>query len=317
MSLREALALHGATPALPDGPPYSCSALKPWVGVAFEMPPGDARLVDIHRGEPAPTPPLENLQGAVRYWIEHPQWMELLDPSSPVHHDKMIERALYLELWEPHLPPGCRVLDLGGGVGRFTQWLLRRGCAVELVDPDLRGLWRAVSSAAGLPGKLDVHWSTGEQLPALAPVDVVIACEVLNYVERPKAVMANLLRVLRPGGVLLVSVEARWGWAMAADAHAGSIEGFFSGTVHIPGDVWVRTYTEQSLTALLAPLELLALQRSHYAFSGPFELASGRLSLAEALTLERRLRAHPISRPLNRAWMAVARKKPTRAAALG
>ncbi|MEL6344432.1 MAG: class I SAM-dependent methyltransferase [Myxococcota bacterium] len=238
--------------------------------------------------------------------------MSFLEPDSPIHRDKLLERALYLDLWAPHLPPGCRVLDLGGGIGRFTTWLLDQGCDVELVDPDLRSLWRAVSFAAGRQGRLDVHWSTGERMPQLPPFDAIIACEVLCYVEDPARVIRRLASMLKPAGALLISVESRWGWAMAADAHPGSIDAFFTGVVHVPGDVWVQTYTETHFRELLAPhFEIRTLLPSHYAFSGPFEIASDvhRLTAREALALEQRLRDHPVSRPLNRAWMAVAQRR--------
>jgi SAM-dependent methyltransferase len=283
------------------------------LGVSFELPPGDPRLLELHDGGPAPTPPLDNLVGAVTYWHEHPDWMEFLDPSSPSYHDKMVERALYLDFWHDHLPaPGSRVLDVGGGVGRFMAWLLEQSCSVELVDPDLRSLWRAVSYAAGKPGFLDVHWTTGECLPALEPVDCVVAVEVLCYVEDPVRVLRNLAQVMKPGAPLLLSVEARWGWAMGADVHEGSIADFFGdGIVHVPGDRWVRTFEQDDLLDLLeeAGFELVALQPSHYALSGPFEMAAGELTVEEALLLEERLRAHPVSRGLNRAWMAVARAR--------
>ena len=93
--------------------------------------------------------PMENLEGMVRYWQEHPEWMEMMDPASPVHKDKILERALYMDMWEPYLPERGAVLDLGGGVGRFTETLLARDCQVHLVDPDLRSLWRALAMAAG------------------------------------------------------------------------------------------------------------------------------------------------------------------------
>ena len=238
--------------------------------------------------------------------------MAFLAPDSPIHHDKIVERAMYLQLWGPHLERARRVLDLGGGIGRFTTWLLDRGCAVELVDPDLRSLWRAINFSAGRPGALDVHWATGERLPALASVDTAVLCEVLNYVEDPAVVLEQVAGVLEPGGSLLVSVESRWGWAMAADVPIGSIEGWFSGIVHVPGDVWVRTYTEERLRELLSThFEVLEIRPSHYAFSGPFEMASNvsELSVEDALALEARLREHPMSAPLNRAWMAVARRR--------
>ena len=149
MSLIHARPLEGEAP-LPElvgTSPFSGESLALWKGRSFYLPAGDPRLDEIHHGGEAPTPPLDNLVGAARYWKEHPDWMEFLDPNSPSHHDKMVERALYLSRWESLLPPGARVLDLGGGIGRFTRWLLERGCEVELVDPDLRSLWRAVSMA--------------------------------------------------------------------------------------------------------------------------------------------------------------------------
>ena len=104
----------------------------------------------------------------VQLWHSNPEWMEFLDPDSPVYEDKQVERALYLDFWGSHLEPNSRVLDLGGGVGRMMQWALSKECSVELVDPDLRSLWRAVSSAGGHKGFIDVHWSTGECLDELA-----------------------------------------------------------------------------------------------------------------------------------------------------
>lgn len=312
MGLADAQVMSGATPPLPLGPPYACAALQAWAGASFSMPPGDPRLAAIHAGGPAPSAPLDNLVGTVRYWDEHPDWMEFLDPGSPSFHDKRVERGMYLDRWRRWIPERPRVLDLGGGVGRFTAWLLEQDAEVEVVDPDLRSLWRALQAGVQVGrGRLDVHWTTGERLPDLAPVDLVMAVEVLCYVEDPAAVAARIAALLKPGGVLLCSVEARWGWAMANDVHPETIDAFLTdGIVHVPGDRWVRTFTGAALSSLLeeAGLEVVDLHPSHYAFSGPFESAAAALDLEAALALEARLRAHPVSRPLNRAWMAVARK---------
>ncbi len=234
--------------------------------------------------------------------------MGFLEPTSPCHHDKIVERAIYLEQWAPLLPPRCRVLDLGGGIGRFALWLVDRGCEVELVDPDLRSLWWAVDHAVGRAGRLDVHWTTAERLPELPPVDVVLACEVLCYVESPEQAVAAASRLLRPGGWLLCSVEARYGWALAPDVIEGSIEAFLTdGVVHVPGDRWVRTYTAEALRALLSGFEEVSLVPAHYAHSGPLEQAAGPMSPEDALALEARLREHPLIAPLNRTWIAAAR----------
>ena len=247
--------------------------------------------------------------GVARAWSEHPEWLDFLSPDAPNFEDKRLERDLYLRWWGPWLPrAGQRVLDLGGGVGRFTTWAMDAGCHVELVDPDLRSLWRALQHAAGRPGRLDLHWSTGEALPALAPVQAVIAAEVLCYAEDPAAILSNLRRVLAPGGALLMSVEARWGWASSLDVAPGTLGALLDdGVVHVPGDRWIRTYTEAELRAALAGWSIERLVPTHYVPSGPFEAAAGPLSLDQTLALEARLRAHPVCGALNRAWLVVAR----------
>ncbi|MFM2248692.1 MAG: hypothetical protein RL071_4767 [Pseudomonadota bacterium] len=311
MSLAKARALKGKTPPLPPGPPYDCAELQDWVGRSFQLPPGDPRLPAIHKGGEAPTPQLDNLVGAVKYWEEHPEWMDIHDPESPSHEDRMLERSLYLRRWGTQLEAARRVLDLGGGVGRFTLWLLEQEKEVELVDPDLRSLWRAVSVGAATHGKLDVHWTTGERMPELAPVDTALLVEVLNYVEEPDVVLANVHKTLQPGGTLLVSVEARWGWAAALDAHDGTLDAFFTdGIVHQPGDRWVRTFEREAFVALLerAGFVVEAVWPSHYVLSGPFELAAGPLEGEALFRYEDLLAAHPIAEKLNRAWMAVAHK---------
>jgi SAM-dependent methyltransferase len=307
MSLRDATCPTGV-PRLPPGPPYPCAELLPWAGLAFDLPPADPRLRALHEGGAEPTAPLANLVGAGLAWERWPEHMDFLAPDSPMHAQKKAERALYLHRWEAHVRPGCRVLDLGGGIGRFTTWCLDRGCEVELVDPDLRSLRAAVRHAAGRPGKLDVHWATGETLPDLAPVDVVIAAEVLCYVEDVARVLANVRRVLKPGGPLLTSVEGRWGWAAAYDAAPGTLDALVGdGIVHVPGDKWVRTYDEPALRAALAGWNVEELVPTHYIPCGAFENAAGPLPFEQLLRWEERLRAHPMTAPWNRAWMAIAR----------
>lgn len=308
MALRDATVWGRSPPSLPAGPPYACSGLHPWVDLPFDLPPSDPRLRALHEGGPEPTPPLANLAGAFVAWAEWPEHMDFCAADSPMRAQKELERALYLRRWDVHVPAGCRVLDVGGGIGRFTTWCLARGCDVDLVDPDLRSLRRAVTHAAGLPGRLDVHWATGESMPDLGAFDVVIAAEVLNYVEDPVTVVAKLRRALKPGGALLFSAEARWGWALAYDVPKGTLDALLGdGVVHVPGDKWVRTFDRAALTALLADFTIERLDPTHYLPSGPFEDAAGVRSPDEVERWEARLREHPVTAPLHRAWIGVAR----------
>ena len=309
MSLHNAESLDNAPlPELSGIGPIDCAALSGFVGRKYLLQPGHPDLPTLHDGGPASDPALDNLVGMRRWWFEHPDWMDFLTPEHPGHEDKLLERELYLDHWAAHIPPRCRVLDLGGGIGRFSQWCLDRGCEVELVDPDLRSLWMAVEHAAGRPGRFDVHWSTGDRLPDLAPFDVVIAAEVLCYVPDPAAVLAALEPVLKPGAVLLASVEARYGWAMGPDVAEGSLGALFGdGVVHVEGDRWVQTFTEAEFRSLLGDFEMIGLEPSHYVLSGPFEAAAGVTDADTIRAFENRLRADPVTAALNRAWMAAVR----------
>ena len=160
MSLADAEPLDGA-PFPADGQrSLRCADLSAYAERKFILPAGHPDLLSIHDGGAATDPALDNLVGMRRWWFEHPDWMDFLSPDNPGHDDKLTERELYLDHWRDHLPAGARVMDLGGGIGRFTQWCLDHGCEVELVDPDLRSLWAAVKHAGGRPGRLDVHWTT-------------------------------------------------------------------------------------------------------------------------------------------------------------
>ena len=99
MSLKEAHSIHGSTPGLPEGPPYRCQELEDWQGICFWMNPTDERLISLFKGEDLGTEhslALDNLEGMRHYWNEHPEWMEMLDPNSPVYDDKILERQLYM-----------------------------------------------------------------------------------------------------------------------------------------------------------------------------------------------------------------------------
>jgi 2-polyprenyl-3-methyl-5-hydroxy-6-metoxy-1,4-benzoquinol methylase len=294
---------------LPPGPPYLCKDLLSIAGQAFELTPSDPRLQHIHDGGTVDSPPMDNLMGMVRAWQDNPEWLDFLDPSAPNYAEKALERDLYLHHWAPWLPQSGRVLDLGGGVGRFTTWCLDQNLAVDLVDPDLRSLWRALQHAAGRKGALDLHWSTAERLPDLGRFDAVVAAEVLCYVEDPELALQRIAASLKPGAPLLLSVEARWGWAQALDAAPGTLNALFTdGIVHVPGDRWIRTFTRTDLLDLLSGWEIAMIQPSHYACSGPFEAAAGPIKLPELLEFEAALESQPETTHLHRAWMVVAHK---------
>ena len=114
--------------------------------------------------------------------------------------------------------PGPRALDAGCGTGLQTSLLRALGFATHGVDLSA-GLLRLAR------GKLpEVPFARGD-LAALpyrdASVDAVTCCgSTLSFVAEPARAVAEMGRVLRPGGVLVLEVEHKWsldlGWALAS-----------------------------------------------------------------------------------------------------
>jgi len=291
-------------PIGPEGPaPYPTDALRSLQRRAFRLVPDDPWVE--RRDEVGHA----YLHGADRGWAEHPEYMDFVDPSSPVHGLKAAERDLVWHHWEPAVHGG-RVLDVGCGVGRFTLPLLDRGYDVVGVDADLASLRRLVWHAVGRPGRLDVHWSSAHVLPE-GPFELAIASEVLCYVPDTVGALVAIRERLAPGGRLLLSMEARWGWALAEDAPAEAIDAALSGDgiIDLPGERWVRTVDADALRRLLseAGFAVASLVPSHWIPDGPLEgVSPASLSLEELVQLEDRCRRHPVYGPLHRLWLVVA-----------
>jgi len=114
--------------------------------------------------------------------------------------------ALRLRFLLEHVRPGERVLDLGSGEGKFSAELLRGGAQVLAADVAEEPLRRARERVAGLETQL-VEAEGGWPLPD-ASFDTVWAGEVIEHVADTAAWLSEVRRVLRPGGVLLLSTPA-------------------------------------------------------------------------------------------------------------
>jgi SAM-dependent methyltransferase len=111
--------------------------------------------------------------------------------------------------------PGARVLDLGCGRGDSVDVFRAADPAVRWVGADLPD-----SEQLGLRTRADAEIVTfdGTSLPfADASFDVVFCKQVLEHVERPRELLAEVARVLRPGGAFAGStshLEPYHGWSV-------------------------------------------------------------------------------------------------------
>ncbi|WP_027004445.1 class I SAM-dependent methyltransferase [Corynebacterium halotolerans] len=95
---------------------------------------------------------------------------------------------------------GDAVLDVGGGPGYFATAFERRGASYVAVEPDVGEM-----SAAGIEVAASVRGS-GTALPFRdAAFDVVYSSNVAEHVDRPWDMGREMLRVTRPGGLVVLS----------------------------------------------------------------------------------------------------------------
>jgi ubiquinone biosynthesis O-methyltransferase len=108
-----------------------------------------------------------------------------------------------------------RILDVGCGDGDFAVELAARGAIVVGVDASPEMI--AAAKARSKPQNADVsfHVAMAEQLPFSADqFDVVTAITILCFVEDAAPVFREIVRVLRPGGSLVIGELGKWStWA--------------------------------------------------------------------------------------------------------
>ena len=137
-------------------------------------------------------------------------------------------------------PAGQCVLDVGCGVGMYTAAFLRETPRVFGVEIERERGLEARERAAG------VIQSPGEHLPfADATFDVVFSHEVLEHVTDDRVCAAEMVRVTRPGGRIIVFVPNR---LYPFETHGM----FWRGRYHF-GNVPLINWLPTSLRNRLAP----------------------------------------------------------------
>jgi SAM-dependent methyltransferase len=118
--------------------------------------------------------------------------------------------AMVGDLWlgargEP--PAGRTVLDVGGGPGYFASAFHDLGVRYLSVEPSPREMHEMYSGATGVAsGKDPFVRASGMALPfADDSVDICLSSNVAEHVPRPWRLGGEMLRVTRPGGLVVLS----------------------------------------------------------------------------------------------------------------
>ena len=123
----------------------------------------------------------EPLRGRMSVWGPGPQG---LDPTK-VLLDALIERS-------PR-----KILEIGCGTGAFAQRVVDAIPNVNYLATDASAAMVAATSALGLNAEVRTAQATGQ---AAGSIDAVIAAWMLYHVPDLDAALAEVRRVLRPGG---------------------------------------------------------------------------------------------------------------------
>lgn len=175
----------------------------------------------------------------------------------------LLDRFQSIDFRLLRLRPDSRVLDLGCGTGRHALEAARYPCqvfGVDLLGGDIlraRYLLEIMRRRGEVQG--EVHWLLGEglHLPFAAGAFSHAFCtETLEHVPDDHGIVRELARVLRPGGMLVVSVPDYYSenilWAMSWKYR------------NIPGG-HVRIYSRRGIADLLRSegLEVCATRYRH------------------------------------------------------
>ncbi len=136
-------------------------------------------------------------------------WSELYvgPAATPEAHFFRQRRDRVLALLAQHVPRDGRVLDMGCGAGPVLAELRTAGwrcCGIDAA-PDMLVQARERLNAAGLPDD-DLHEGDCRATPFPdASFDAVLCLGVISYVEGYAPVLSEIRRLLRPGGLAIVT----------------------------------------------------------------------------------------------------------------
>ena len=155
-------------------------------------------------------------QLAVTYFDESSDyWTQVYEASGVydvVYQDRLRLALAFVD--QAGLSPGSRALDIGSGAGSASVELARRGFTVDAIDVSEKMVLRTRQRALGSRLETRISASIGDIHHLPFPdrsFDLVIALGVLPWLPRIAEPLEEVARVLRRGGVLVITVDHRWG----------------------------------------------------------------------------------------------------------
>lgn len=271
-------------------------------------------------------PDICNIVAYEREWRKYPTVFDFLAKNSEFYKLKDFEKEIYFNLmgsFLSQLPNKATILDAGGGIGRFACEFVKRGYKVHLLDSSRMALRRALRHLLQQKKTVnfDLHWGDVANLSMFsdATFDGTFAIELICYCINPKKILKELIRVTKNGGLIIVSVEGKYG-GMLSDHNVSLgkiIKIFKSNLLYIKNHLYVHYYTPETLYKLLEEcgIEVLNIFGCHYLAEGILHrlLKENKLDnkkdWKKLMKIEEFCQKDPVLNKLARAWVAVGRKR--------
>jgi 2-polyprenyl-6-hydroxyphenyl methylase/3-demethylubiquinone-9 3-methyltransferase len=102
---------------------------------------------------------------------------------------------------------GLKLLDIGCGGGLLSEPMRRLGFSVTAVDAGAANIAAATAHADQVGLAIDYRCAAAEQLLAegAGPFDLILNMEVVEHVADPAAYLRTCVRLLAPGGLMIVA----------------------------------------------------------------------------------------------------------------
>ncbi len=120
-----------------------------------------------------------------------------------------------------------KIIDVGGGTGKYAEWLAKKGHEVHLVEPIAKHLQIAENRAKKLKNKFFVHLGESRKLDFPNNyADLILLHGPLYHLQRKEDRESTIIearRVLKNGGIIL---------GFAINYTASTLVGLLNGLIH-------------------------------------------------------------------------------------
>jgi SAM-dependent methyltransferase len=132
------------------------------------------------------------------------------------------------ELIEQHISkPNSTIIDVGGGTGKYSEWLAKNNHTVHLIEPVLKHIKLAEKRSNKLKKPFSVTIGEAKKLPIKDnSADLVILHGPLYHLQKKEDRVAAIIeakRVVKKGGIIL---------GFAINATASTVVGLMNGMIH-------------------------------------------------------------------------------------